>query len=161
MADLEAYRDKFGDSGQRVLQNALTESQRRDQNYIGVEHIIQALASEEPELFNSTIRSLALDPTMVTRAISTRLDNARQHVGKGFRIAPDTTDLFKRAMERARSRGRKTIEATDIFEVLSKPDSLFTDMLRGLGANPEIVEQQVRANVNECDQKEEQYRKNF
>ena len=161
MADLEAYRDKFGDSGQRVLQNALTESKRRDQNYIGVEHIIHALASEEPELFNSTIRSLALDPTMVTRAISTRLDNARQHVGKGFRIAPDTTDLFKRAMERARSRGRKTIEATDIFEVLSKPDSLFVEVLQNLGAKPEAVGEHVRTSVNVREQQDEQYRKKF
>src|SRR5213080_565999 len=161
MAELEAYRDKFGDSGQRVLQNALTESKRRDQNYIGVEHIIQALASEEPELFNSTIRSLALDPTMVTRAISTRLDNARQHVGKGFRIAPDTTDLFKRAMERARSRGRKTIEATDIFEVLSKPDSLFVEVLQNLGAQPEAVIEHFKTNVDEREKQEEQYRKKF
>src|SRR6266480_7571816 len=155
MAELEAYRDKFGDSGQRVLQNALTESKRRDQNYIGVEHVIHALASEEPELFNSTIRSLALDPTMVTRAIDTRLDNARQHVGKGVRIAPDTTDLFKRALERARSRGRKTIEATDIFDVLSKYDSLFVDVLRSLGANPEAVVEHVRTNVDEREQREE------
>src|SRR5437868_1694051 len=161
MADLEAYRDKFGDSGQRVLQNALTESKRRDQNYIGVEHIIHALASEEPELFNSTIRSLSLDPTMVTRAISTRLDNARQHVGQGFRIAPDTTDLFKRAMERARSRGRKTIEATDIFEVLSKPDSLFVEVLQNLGVKPEAVGEHVRTNVNVREQQDEQYRKKF
>src|SRR5438477_7848881 len=161
MADLEAYRDKFGDSGQRVLQNALTESKRRDQNYIGVEHIIHALASEEPELFNSTIRSLSLDPTMVTRAISTRLDNARQHVGKGFRIAPDTTDLFKRAMERARSHGRKAIEATDIFDVLSNSDTLFVEVLRDLGAKPEAVVEHVRTNVNEREQHEEQYRKKF
>src|SRR2546426_5707969 len=161
MADLEAYRDKFGDSGQRVLQNALTESKRRDQNYIGVEHIIHALASEEPELFNSTIRSLALDPAMVTRAISTRLDNARQHVGKGFRIAPDTTDLFKRAMERARSRGRKTIEATDIFEVVSKPDTLFVEVLRKLGAKPEAVVEHVRTSVDEREKQDEQYRKKF
>src|SRR3989441_9337857 len=161
MADLEAYRDKFGDSGQRVLQNALTESKRRDQNYIGVEHIIQALASEEPELFNSTIRSLALDPTMVTRAISTRLDNARQHVGKGFRIAPDTTDLFKRAMERARARGRKTIESTDIFEVLSNQDSMLIEVLRNLGAKPEAVVEQVHTRVQEREHQEEQYRKKF
>src|SRR5712691_11707777 len=161
MADLEAYRDKFGESGQRVLQNALGESKRRDQNYIAVEHIISALAKEEPDLFNSTIRSLALDPALVTRAIDNRLDSSRQHVGKGFRIAPDTTELFKRAMERARSRGRKTIEATDIFDALSKPDSLFIDMLRGLGANPEVVAQQVRADINERDQKEEQYRTKF
>src|SRR5256886_12883853 len=34
-------------------------------------------------------------------------------------------------------------------------------MLRGLGANPEVVAQQVRADVNERDQKEEQYRRKF
>jgi len=161
MADLEAYKDKFGESGQRVLQNALSESKRRDQNYIAVEHIISGLAKEEPDLFNSTIRSLALDPVLVSRAIDKRLDNTRQHVGKGFRIAPDTTDLFKRAMERARSRGRKTIEATDIFDVLSNYDSLFVEVLLNLGATPEAVVEHVRTNVNEREQQEEQYRKKF
>jgi ATP-dependent Clp protease ATP-binding subunit ClpC len=161
MADLEAYKDKFGESGQRVLQNALNESRRRDQNYIAVEHILSGLAKEEPDLFNATMRSLALDPVAVARAIENRLDGARQHVGKGFRIAPDTTDLFKRAMERARSHGRKTIEATDIFDVLSKYDSLFVDVLRSLGANPEAVVEHVRVNVTEHEQKEEQYRKKF
>ncbi|PYS74400.1 MAG: hypothetical protein DMF73_03715 [Acidobacteria bacterium] len=161
MADLEAYKDKFSESGQRVFQNALNESRRRDQNYISVEHIVSALSKEEPDLFNSTMRSLALDPINVARAIEHRLDNARQHVGKGVRIAPDTTDLFKRALERARSRGRKTIEATDIFDVLSKYDSLFVDVLRSLGANPEAVVEHVRTNVDEREQKEEQYRKKF
>ena len=161
MVDLGAYRDKFGDSGQRVLENALGESRRRDQNYITVEHIISALAKEEPDLFNSTIRSLAIDPEVVTRAIDKRLDNARQHIGKGFRIAPDTTDLFKRAMERARSRGRKVIEATDIFDVLSNSDSLLVEVLRNLGAQPEAVVEHVRTNVNEREQQDEQYRKKF
>src|SRR6266705_3957587 len=161
MADLEAYRDKFGESGQRVLENALGESKRRDQNYIAVEHIIHALAREESELFNSTIRSLAIDPDTVRRTIDKRLDNARQHVGKGFRIAPDTTDLFKRAMERARSRGRKTIEATDIFDVLSKYDNPLVEVLRTLGATPEAVVEHVRTNVDVREQQEEQYRKKF
>src|SRR5438132_4197175 len=161
MADLEAYKDKFSESGQRVFQNALNESRRRDQNYISVEHIVSALSKEEPDLFNSTMRSLALDPINVARAISTRLDQARKHVGKGCRIAPDTTDLFKRAMERARSRGRKTIEATDIFEVLSKPDSLFVEVLQNLGAKPDAVGEHVRTNVNVREQQDEQYRKKF
>ena len=161
MADLEAYKDKFGESGQRVLQNALNESRRRDQNYVSVEHIISGLAKEEPDIFNSTMRSLSLDPIVVARAIEKRLDQARQHVGKGFRIAPDTTDLFKRAMERARAQGRKTIEATDIFEVLSKYDSLFVEVMRNLGANPDAVVENVRAKVQKREQKEEQYRKKF
>lgn len=161
MVDLGAYKDKFGDSGQRVLEKALGESRRRDQNYITVEHIIHALAKEESELFNSTIRSLAVDPDAVTGAIDRRLDNARQHVGKGFRIAPDTTDLFKRAMERARSRGRKTIESTDIFDVLSKDDSLLMEVLRGLGATPDLVVERIKTNVDERERQEEQYRKKF
>jgi len=161
MADLEAYRDKFSESGQRVLEIALGESKRRDQNYIAVEHIIHALAREESELFNSTIRSLAIDPETVRRSIDKRLDNARQHVGKGFRIAPDTTDLFKRAMERARSRGRKTIEATDIFDVLSKYDNPLVEVLKTLGAKPEAVVEHVGTNVDVREQQEEQYRKKF
>lgn len=161
MVDLGAYKDKFGDSGQRVLEKALGESRRRDQNYITVEHIIHALAKEESELFNSTIRSLAVDPDAVTGAIDRRLDNARQHVGKGFRIAPDTTDLFKRAMERARSRGRKTIESTDIFDVLSKDDSLLMEVLRGLGATPDLVVDRIKTKVDERERQEEQYRKKF
>jgi ATP-dependent Clp protease ATP-binding subunit ClpC len=161
MVDLGAYRDKFGESGQRVLENALSESRRRDQNYIAVEHIISAIAKEEPDLFNSTIRSLAIDPAVVARAIDQRLSSTRQHVGKGFRIAPDTTDLFKRAMERARARGRKTIESIDIFEVLSTQDGMLVEVLRNLGAKPEAVVEQVRTRVQEREQQEEQFRKKF
>src|SRR5438105_2274474 len=161
MADLEAYKDKFSESGQRIFQNAMNESRRRDQNYISVEHIVSALSKEERDLLKSAMRTLALDPVNVARAIEHRLDNARQHVGKGVRIAPDTTDLFKRALERARSRGRKTIEATDIFDVLSKYDSLFVDVLRSLGANAEAVVENVRTSVDEREKQDEQYRKKF
>ena len=52
MADIDAYKDKFSESGQRILENALDESKRRDQNYISIEHILHAIAQEEDELFN-------------------------------------------------------------------------------------------------------------
>ncbi len=162
MVDLGAYKDKFGESGQRILEHALSESRQRDQNYVAVEHILEALMHEEPDLFNSTMRELSLDPIVVKFAIDKRLEtNRQQHVGKGFRIAPDTTDLFKRAMERARAQGRKTIEATDIFEALTNYDSLFVEVLRSMGANAEAVAQNVRTQVQKREQAEEQYRKKF
>src|SRR5688500_6466344 len=103
MVDLRAPKDKFADSAQRVLEHALNESRRRDQNFVSVEHILQALTIEEPDMFNSAMRELSFDPLVVKMAIEKRLSSSRQaHVGKGFRIGPDTTDLFKRAMERAR-----------------------------------------------------------
>jgi ATP-dependent Clp protease ATP-binding subunit ClpA len=159
MADLGSYKDKFGDSGQRVLEHALSESRQRDQNFVAVEHILQALMHEEPDMFNSAMRELSLDPVTVKIAIDKRLDSTRQqHVGKGFRISPDTTDLFKRAMERARAQGRKTIEATDIFSALTNEDSLFVEVLRGMGANPEAVSENVQAQVQKREHEEEQYR---
>ena len=162
MVDLGAYKDKFGDSGQRILEHALTESRRRDQNYVSVEHILEALIHEEPDMFNSTIRDLSLDPVLVKMAIDKRLETTRpQHLGKGFRIAPDTTDLFKRAMERARAHGRKTIEATDIFEALANNDSLFVEVMRNLGANPESIAENVRVQVEKREQEEERYKKKY
>jgi ATP-dependent Clp protease ATP-binding subunit ClpA len=162
MVDLGSYKDKFGDSGQRVLEHALNESRRRDQNFVSVEHILQALTVEEPDMFNSAMRELSLDPVVVKMAIEKRLSSSRQqHVGKGFRIGPDTTDLFKRAMERARTQGRKQIEATDIFDALSNHDSLFVDVLRTMGANPDAVAENVRAQVQKREQEEELNRKKF
>ncbi|OLE51504.1 MAG: hypothetical protein AUG51_22230 [Acidobacteria bacterium 13_1_20CM_3_53_8] len=162
MIDLGAYKDKFGDSGQRILENALNESRRRDQNYVSIEHIIHALSTEESDLFNSAMRDLHLDPRSVKMNIEKRLEMSRQHVGKGFKIAPDTTDLFKHAMERARAQGRRTIEATDIFLALSQDErGLFVEMLRTLGANPEAVVENVRARVFIREQEEEQYKKKF
>jgi ATP-dependent Clp protease ATP-binding subunit ClpC len=162
MIDLGAYKDKFSDSGQRILENALNESRRRDQNYVAVEHILKALSDEEAELFNATMRDLSVDPRSVRMMIEKRLEMSRQHVGKGFRIAPDTTDLFKRAMERARAQGRKTIEATDIFTALSQDErGLFVEVLRDLGASPEAVVENVRSRVHLREQEEEQYKKKY
>src|ERR671910_543254 len=162
MVDLGAYKDKFGETGQRILEHALSESRQRDQNFVSVEHILQALMQEEPDLFNSAMRELSLDPITVRIGVDKRLDGSRQqHVGKGFRISPDTTDLFKRAMERARAQGRKTIEATDIFAALTNNDGLFVEMLSSLGASADAVADNVQAQVTKREREEEQYRKKF
>src|SRR6266480_2471897 len=162
MVDLGSYKDKFGESGQRILEHALSESRQRDQNFVSVEHILQALMHEEPDMFNSAMRELSLDPIIVKIAIDKRLDTTRpQHVGKGFRISPDTTDLFKRAMERARAQGRKTIEATDIFSALTNYDSLFVEVLKNMGASPDAVVENVETQVQKREREEEQFRKKF
>ncbi|HZH30408.1 MAG TPA: ATP-dependent Clp protease ATP-binding subunit [Pyrinomonadaceae bacterium] len=162
MVDLGTYKDRFAESGQRVFEYAMQESKRRDQNYIAVEHILYAFITEEAELFNSAIRDLSLDPFHIKMQIERRLDNNRfQHVGKGLRIAPETIDLFKRAMERSRAQGRKTIEATDLFMALAQDGGILSGMLRTLGADSEALTENVRARVRLREQDEEQYRKKF
>src|SRR5690606_41871546 len=114
-----AYKDKFSESGRRVLESAMDASKRREQNYVTVEHILHAIANEEGDLFSSTMRDLSVDPRSVKLLIEKRMQRGRQHTGTGYRIAPETTELRKRAMERARSQRRRILGASDSFYVVS------------------------------------------
>lgn len=134
MEDLEPYLDKFSESGRRILKSALNETRHRDQNYILPEHILYALMEEETDLFNTTMRNLSIDPEDIRLAVEKRLENSPQHTGKNFSVAPETTEIFKYSMDRARSEGRRTIEASDICSVLAANKySLLNDILQ----NPE------------------------
>lgn len=162
MTDLEAYKDKFSESGKRILENALNESRRRDQNFVSIEHILFALAEVESELFNSTMRDLSVDPRSVRLSVEKRLENSRQHIGKGFRIAPETTELFKRSMDRARSQGRRVIEASDIFYVQASDErSLLNSILQNHGISYEDVAQTARNTIRKREQEEEEVRKKY
>src|SRR5436305_465274 len=162
MADIDAYKDKFSESGQRVLETALGESRKRDQNYVSIEHILHAIEFEEEDLFSSTMRDLAVDPRSVKLLIEKRLDASRQHTGKGYRIAPETTELFKRAMDRARSQGRRVIDAGDIFYVLSNDErSVLNEVLQNLGVPSEEVAQSARTRIRKREKEEERVRQKY
>jgi ATP-dependent Clp protease ATP-binding subunit ClpC len=162
MADIDAYKDKFSDSGRRVLESALDESKKRDQNYVAIEHILHAVAREEDDLFTSTMRDLAVDPRSVRLLIEKRMEAGRQHSGKGFRIAPETTELFKRAMDRARSQGRRVIDGSDIFYVLSNDErSILNDVLQNLGVPAEEVAQTARTRIRKREKEEERTRQKY
>ena len=162
MADIDAYKDKFSESGRRVLETALGESKKRDQNYVSIEHILHAVANEEDDLFTSTMRDLAVDPRSVKLLIEKRMETGRQHTGKGFRIAPETTELFKRAMDRARSQGRRVIDGSDIFYVLSNDErSVLNDVLQNLGVPSDEVAQTARTRIRKREKEEERSRQKY
>ena len=162
MADIDAYKDKFSETGQRVLETALAESRKRDQNYVSIEHILHAIAFEEEDLFSSTMRDLSVDPRSVKLLIEKRMENGREHTGKGFRIAPETTELFKRAMDRARSQGRRVIDASDIFYVLTNDErSVLNEVLQNLGVPSDEVAQTARTRIRKREKEEERTRQKY
>jgi hypothetical protein len=134
MENLEPYLDKFSESGRRILESALNETRRRDQHFISPEHILYALMGEETDLFNATMNKLSIDPRGIRHAVEKRLENSRKHTGKGFRIAPETTEIFKYSMDTARSQNRRVIEASDILYTLTT--NRF-DLLNDILQNPE------------------------
>ncbi len=162
MTDLDAYKDKFSDSGRRVLEQAMTESRTRDQNYVSIEHVLFALVNEETQLFGTMMHELTVDPKSVKQLIERRLEHSRAHVGKGFRIAPETTELFKKSMDRARSQGRRIIDASDIFYVLSTDEkSILNEILQNLGIGFEETAELARVQIRDREKEEERNRKKY
>jgi ATP-dependent Clp protease ATP-binding subunit ClpA len=70
--------------GRRVLETALGESKKRDQNYVAIEHILHAVASEEDDLFSSTMRDLAVDPRSVKLLIEKAHGDGQAAYGQGI-----------------------------------------------------------------------------
>ena len=86
MVDLGTYKDRFGESGQKIFDHAMQESRRRDQNYIAVEHILDAFMHEEADMFNATMRDLTVDPFSVRSQVEGRLDMSASSCMKASRM---------------------------------------------------------------------------
>lgn len=121
-AELASYVKRFTERGWRVFDHAVREARRRDQNYVSIEHIIEALAFEENDLFNALMRDLSTDPRTVRALIEKRLENCPRREGPAVHIAPETKELLKRAYRRARYNHRTRITATDLFIALSQDE---------------------------------------
>jgi ATP-dependent Clp protease ATP-binding subunit ClpA len=90
------------------------------------------------------------------------MENGRQHSGSGYRIAPETTELFKRSMDRARSQGRRVIDSSDIFYVLSNDErSVLNEVLQNLGVPSDEVAQTARTRIKKREKEEERVRQKY
>jgi len=114
MTDFGVYRDRFAESGLHVLERAVDESRRRQQNYLSFGHILKALLIEEAAIFNQTLGDLHTDPPLTEEFLNMVIESSPSHKGKGIHISPHVTWLFRNAMKIARTDKRKKIEAADL-----------------------------------------------
>lgn len=147
MSALEIYRDKFAESGWLIFERAIAEARRREQNLVGTEHVLYALAEERAELFTALLRSLADSSkafSLLLELIEQRLEAAAKHEGAGIRLGAEAIALFKLARGLARSNVRQRIEATDIFITLVMDEqSLLRELLRKLLADSRVEPKDV------------------
>jgi ATP-dependent Clp protease ATP-binding subunit ClpC len=161
MIDFEMYQDKFSESGQRIMKRAYDESRKRDHNQIASEHVFVALAELERSFFNELMQSLNIDPQTVAASLDNRL-SAREYLGRGMRMSDSLRILLKNALDRSRQRGRRTIEATDLFYALFQDrNGPSVEILKRLGAEPEIVLEKISTRVRKHEEREERYRRRY
>lgn len=82
MSNLEIYNQRFADSGRRVFAHALNGARQRGQNYVVVEHFIEALITEEGRFFQLLAGLLDIDPGQVQTLMARRLENFPQLSGE-------------------------------------------------------------------------------
>lgn len=148
----ETYRERFAESGWRVLERAAKGARRRRQNYVSVEHLLCALADAEPELFDAVMRDLGVDARAVRDFIAKRLRAGLRHRGVGVRLAPEVNAYLKRAWRRAVSFKRRAVEASDLFIALAEDKRGFlAELLRGFGGDVEPLAWTVYRRVVEAE----------
>jgi len=159
MIDLGSMTDKFSETGQKVMRRAIEVSRSRDHNFLSLSHVFTALSEIESELFAEAMRAVGADPHSVTRLLEQELAKSPIHVGRKMGIPEPTRDLFNRALRRARSQGRQTIESDDLFATLFTDQSgAPAEILRRLGVATadatETISQRVRRREREEQSRE-------
>jgi len=146
VSNLEIYNQRFTDSGRRVFVRALNGARGRGQNYVVVEHFIEALCAEEERLFRLLAGLLKIDLDQVQTVIAKRLENFPQQASGRLRLAPATIALVKQAWEIARNDQRPAIEAVDLILALARDErGLLIELLKGLNADIEGAQATLRA----------------
>src|SRR5262245_23181691 len=137
MIDLGSMMDRFSETGQMVMRRAIDVSKSRDHNFLGVTHLLMALAELEGPLFVETMRAVGVDPNSVMRLLEEELAKSPVNAGRKVAIPEPTRDLLNRALKRARAQGRKQIESYDLFAIIfTDPDGAPAELLLRLGVDP-------------------------
>src|SRR5215813_12751362 len=162
MIELGSMTDKFSEAGQNVVRRAIDVSRSCNHNYLGLPHILAALGEIESALFAEGMRAIGVDPHSVKSMVNQELSQSPVHVGRKMAIPEPTRDLFNRALRRARSQGRQTIESYDLFATLfTDQNGVPAEILRRLGVDPENATETITQRVRTREEQAEVHRKKY
>jgi ATP-dependent Clp protease ATP-binding subunit ClpA len=162
MMEISFYREKLSDSGHRVLNAAIEESQRRHHYYLGLEHLFIAFAVEEKATFAELMASIGLDVDAVLYSVNEHLNISRQYLGVGLKVPPATKQVFRVAWETAQRNRRPNIDAEDIFlGIFHEVHSIPARILKGYGLDPGAALSRFAGQLRSREEKVEEIRKRY
>lgn len=84
MTDFGVYHDRFAESGLRILERAVDESRRRQQNYLSLGHMLKALLVEETATFTQTFADIHIDPPLTEEFLNMVIESGPSHRGGAY-----------------------------------------------------------------------------
>ena len=77
MMEISFYREKLSESGHRMLNASIEESQRRHHYYLGLEHLFIAFADPEKAMFQELMAAIGLNVEAVLFSLAEHLNISR------------------------------------------------------------------------------------
>jgi len=162
MMEISFYREKLSESGHRVLNASIEESQRRHHYYLGLEHLFIAFAEEEKALFRELMASIGLNVEAVQYSVNEHLNISRQYLGVGLKVPPATKQVFRVAWETAQRNRRTQIESTDLFlGIFHEVHSIPARILKSYGVDPSVALSRFSSQLRSREEKVEEFRKRY
>jgi len=162
MMEISFYREKLSESGHRVLNASIEESQRRHHYYLGLEHLFIAFADQEKTLFQELMAAIGLNVEAVLYSVNEHLNISRQYLGVGLKVPPATKQVFRVAWETAQRNRRSQIDSADLFlGIFHEVHSIPARILKSYGVDPSVALSRFAAQLRSREEKVEEVRKRY
>ncbi len=162
MMEISFYREKLSDSGHRMLNASIEESQRRHHYYLGLEHLFIAFAEQEKTLFRDLMTAIGLNVEAVLYSVNEHLNISRQYLGVGLKVPPATKQVFRVAWETAQRNRRPQIDASDLFlGIFHEVHSIPARILKSYGVDPAVALSRFATQLRSREEKVEEFRKRY
>jgi ATP-dependent Clp protease ATP-binding subunit ClpA len=162
MMEISFYREKLSESGHRMLNASIEESQRRHHYYLGLEHLFIAFADQEKTLFRELMAAIGLNVEAVLYSVNEHLNISRQYLGVGLKVPPATKQVFRVAWETAQRNRRSEIDAADLFlGIFHEVHSIPARILKSYGVDPSVALSRFASQLRSREEKVEEFRKRY
>jgi ATP-dependent Clp protease ATP-binding subunit ClpA len=160
--DLEIPLAKIGESAQRVIDRAVSDTMRRGHAELTSGHLFVAFAEVEWNLFADIMRNAAANPHWIAAAV----EQALSVLPSGARLAPRipqaTRSVLKLALRTATRSGRQALESIDVFgALLDEEHGLPMAILRQYGIERGEITSRLAECARELEIRQEQLMKRF
>jgi len=142
--------ERFTQRARRVLTLAQESAERMHHNYIGTEHLLLGLLTEDSGVAGKVLHGMGLN----TRRVQDMVERMAGSGRRGTRTAPELTPRTKRvielAVEEARQMGHHYIGTEHLLlGLVRQGESVALDILKRLGITPEQIRQETRKAMQE------------